>query len=164
MTHKQFQTIVEQYERLIFTVCYQMVNDYQEAQNLTQETFLSAYMHIHQFEGNDIKPWLVRIASNKTKDFLKSAYNKRVVTAQEQLPEEIAKETPHELYLQQERVDEIYQCIDGLKQPYKEVGILYFKEEKTEAEISLLLNRPIRTVQTQIYRCKQKLRKLIKEV
>ncbi len=43
MTTEQWQKSIEQYEKLIFTICYQMVHDYHEAQNLTQETFLSAY-------------------------------------------------------------------------------------------------------------------------
>lgn len=43
MSDEKFKSIINEYEKLIFTVCYQFVRDYQEAQNLTQETFLSAY-------------------------------------------------------------------------------------------------------------------------
>ena len=46
MTNESFSEFVGQYEKLVFTVCFQMVQDYQEAQNLAQETFLAAYRSI----------------------------------------------------------------------------------------------------------------------
>ena len=46
MTQREFSQFVTQYEKLVFTICYQFVKDYHEAQNLSQETFLSAYRHI----------------------------------------------------------------------------------------------------------------------
>ena len=46
MTTEKFKTLICQYEKLVFTICYQMVRDYQEAENLTQETFVSAFTHI----------------------------------------------------------------------------------------------------------------------
>ena len=70
--------LVQQYEKLVFTVCFQMIRDYHEAQNLTQETFIAAFRHLDSFQGNDYKPWLIRIASNKAKDYLKSAYARKV--------------------------------------------------------------------------------------
>lgn len=78
MNNREFEALVRQYEKLVFTVCYQLVKDYGEAQNLTQETFLSAYQHIDDCLNGNYKPWLIRIASNKAKDFLKSAYHRKV--------------------------------------------------------------------------------------
>lgn len=71
MSQQQFCGVIEQYQKLVFTVCYQLVKDYQEAENLTQETFLSAYTHLDSCNENSIKPWLARIAANKAKDYLK---------------------------------------------------------------------------------------------
>ena len=45
MNQQQFCGVIEQYQKLVFTVCYQLVKDYQEAENLTQETFLSAMLY-----------------------------------------------------------------------------------------------------------------------
>ena len=42
--------IRDRYEKLVFTVCFQMVRDYQEAQNLSQETFLSAFRNIDVYK------------------------------------------------------------------------------------------------------------------
>lgn len=87
MTNEQFTGLIRQYEKLVFTVCYQLVRDYHEAQNLAQDTFLSAYRNIDRCPPESYRPWLCRIAANKAKDFLKSAYNQRVVMEGEEILE-----------------------------------------------------------------------------
>ena len=83
MNDQEFTNLVRQYSKLIFTVCQRFVKDYQEAENLTQDTFLTAYRAIDSFVGNNYKPWLVRIAANKCKDYLKSAYVRKVQLTRE---------------------------------------------------------------------------------
>ena len=84
MTQREFSQFVAQYEKLVFTICYQFVKDYHEAQNLSQETFLSAYRHIDSYQGDNYKPWIARIATNKAKDYLNSAYHRRVMLADDE--------------------------------------------------------------------------------
>ena len=45
LTNASFSQLVVQYERLVYTVCFQLVRDAAAAEDLTQETFLSAYLH-----------------------------------------------------------------------------------------------------------------------
>ena len=59
------------------------MQDYHEAQNLAQETFVSAFTHIDSVSEQNLRAWLARIATNKAKDFLKSAYNKRVTLSED---------------------------------------------------------------------------------
>ena len=164
MTDKKFKQLVSEHEKLVFTVCYQLVRDYQEAENLTQETFLSAYFHIDRCSPDKYKPYLARIAANKAKDFLKSAYVRRTVIAP---PEDAyspsASPSPEELQLQQEGEAAIRTAILNLKEPYKTVSILFFLEEQSAAQIALQLDRPLKTVQTQISRAKKLLQKVLKE-
>lgn len=93
-----------QYEKLVFTVCYQLVHDYHESQNLTQETFLAAYRHIDTYQGENYKPWLIRIASNKAKDYLKSAYARRVQLDYDSVGEQMIdmRAGPDDAYIQKE--------------------------------------------------------------
>lgn len=78
VTDEAFEQLVEKYQKLVYTVCYQMTKDPHTAEDLAQETFLSAYTHRDSCTPDTAKPWLCRIATNKAKDFLKSAYNRRV--------------------------------------------------------------------------------------
>ena len=138
MTNEDFRQLVEQYQRLVFTICYQMVKDYYEAQNLTQETFLSAYKHIDHCQVAFIKPWLARIATNKAKDYLKSAYMRKV-----QLSEDIdadvgnrshsaglLDDSPDDVFFAKEEIQRVKEQIYLLKEPYLKVSVLYFLQEK----------------------------------
>ena len=64
MTNAQFSTLVEQYQKLVYTVCYQLVRDHQLAEDLTQDTFVAAYSHMDDCPPENNKPWLARIATN----------------------------------------------------------------------------------------------------
>lgn len=169
MTENQFGQLVEQYEKLVYTICYQFTRNHHTAQDLTQETFLAAYRHINSCPADNEKPWLARIASNKAKDHLKSAYNRRVYTAEgNPLPEGntvlfASAEQPEDIAISKEQVQRIAASIQALHEPYHQVATLYFLEEKSVEEISRLLNRPQKTVHTQLYRAKNILKKEWKE-
>ena len=54
MNTERFEMMMVQYQRLVYSVCYQMVCDEQLAQDLAQDTFLSAWLHLDSCrEGND---------------------------------------------------------------------------------------------------------------
>ena len=65
MTEQAFEAMVRQYEKLVYTVCCQLVHDHQLAEDLSQETFVSAYLHMESCPPGAEKPWLCRIAVNR---------------------------------------------------------------------------------------------------
>ena len=88
MTNAEFSKLVGQYQALVYTVCYQLVQDHQTAQDLAQETFLAAYTHMDACPPEHYKPWLARIAANKAKDHLKSAWCRKVgLPGEDAMPE-----------------------------------------------------------------------------
>ena len=164
MNNQEFEAIVRQYEKLVFTVCYQLVHDYGEAQNLTQETFLSAYRHVDSCQKGEYKPWLIRIASNKAKDFLKSAYHRKVDTVEEweALPMQPEGSAEQET-MTREGARLVMEAVLELEEPYHKVAKLYFLDERSIDEIAQILGRPRKTVETQVYRARQKLQKMLME-
>ncbi len=164
MNEQRFQAVVDQYAAYVFTICYQMVCDYHEAQNLAQDTFLSAYTHLDQCPEAALKPWLARIAANKARDYLKSAYRRRVLVEGEPSAVRAAGgPTPETLALTREGVWEIRGLIAGLREPYRLVATLYFLEERSTAEIAELTGRPPKTVQTQLRRARGILQKRVRK-
>lgn len=164
MNTKDFALLVEQYNKLIFTVCYRFINDYQYAENLTQDTFLMAYKTIDNFIGDNYKAWLIKIAANKCKDYLKSSYIKRVDVKQDEDMVGISDSINVQLELERsESVTMIKQACESLDEPYRNVAIMHYIEEKSFSEISILLDVPVKTIQTQTYRARDKLRKMLKE-
>lgn len=79
LTNASFSQLVVQYERLVYTVCFQLVRDAAAAEDLTQETFLSAYLHRDAIPPGYERQWLCRVATNKAKDYLQSAYQRHTL-------------------------------------------------------------------------------------
>ena len=68
-----FSYLLDTYERLVYSICFKMTGNQFDAEDLTQETFLSIYKNLATFEQEYEKAWVCRIATNKGLDFLKSA-------------------------------------------------------------------------------------------
>lgn len=166
MTNNEFTQLVKQYERLVYTICYQFTKDHQLAEDLTQETFLSAYTHQDDCPPSAYKPWLARIATNKAKDHLKSAYYRKVkATEDDTIAQDIkgAQPASEDIVIEYDAALRIQKNITELKEPYQKVAIRFFLQQKSVEEIATELSRPPKTVHTQLYRAKQMLKKTLTE-
>ena len=161
MTERQFETMVRDYEKLVYTVCFQVVHDPQTAEDLMQDTFLSAWSHAAQCPADAVKPWLCRIALNKARDHLKSAYSRRVCAAESPelyAPAGAAASGVETLCEAREDARRAAACISGMDEPYRSVCVLYFGQGAPVEQIASVLGRTPKTVHTQLYRARKKLR------
>lgn len=169
LSNEQFADLMRQYQRLIYTVCYQFVHDPHTAEDLTQDTFLSAYSYIDRCDPAYYKQWLVRVATNKCKDHLKSAWVRRVQAQEDdQLPEPRGTppgeaRSPEEAIIVRDETEQLRQMIRTLREPYGSVATMYLLEQKPVPVIAQALGRPEKTVQNQIFRAKVILRRQIEE-
>lgn len=130
------------------------------AEDLTQETFLSAYRHMDALIGSNEKAYLCRIASNKCIDYLKSAKQRQIPSDDAILSSQAdCSLGPEGHMLEAELRATLLKRCSELKPPYATVARLYFYEEKTPEEIASAQNKNLKTVQTQIYRARAMLRK-----
>ncbi|WP_295751950.1 sigma-70 family RNA polymerase sigma factor [uncultured Oscillibacter sp.] len=161
MTREQFSALVLQYERLVYTVCFQLVRDAAAAEDLTQETFLSAYLHRDSLPEGYERQWLGRVAANKAKDHLQSAWNRRtVLPGEEELARGLAPPA-EEAVLRRSAMEEMQAALRELKEPYRQVCRLCLLEERSPEEAALALGRPVKTVYTQLSRGKRLLREAL---
>ncbi|WP_295582542.1 RNA polymerase sigma factor [uncultured Oscillibacter sp.] len=157
-TKDSFSELVVRYERLVYTICFQLVRDAAAAEDLTQDTFLSAYLHRDAMPAGYERQWLGRIATNKAKDHLQSAWNRHtVLPGDEGMPPGLAPAT-EELALQRTGAAEIEAAVEALKEPYRPVCRLCLLEERSPEEAALALGRPVKTIHTQLSRGKKLLR------
>lgn len=158
MTNEHFSQLVKQYERLVYTICFQLVRDGAAAEDLTQETFLSAYLHRDAIPSGYERQWLGRVAANKAKDHLQSAWNRRaVLPGDEEFPPGLSPPA-EEIALSRTSAGEIAALIDAMKEPYQPVCRLCLLEERTPEEAAAALGRPVKTIHTQLSRGKRLLR------
>jgi RNA polymerase sigma-70 factor (ECF subfamily) len=67
-----FGILVERFQRKIYRVASAIVRDDAEADTITQDTFIQAYMHLARFQGrSEFETWLTRIAINRSRDWLR---------------------------------------------------------------------------------------------
>ncbi len=175
--------LIDSYQNLVFSICYKMTSDYFASEDLAQETFLSAYKHLAEFDGKYEKAWICRIATNKCLDYLQSAGRRSIPMADvgmeqargpdsgsskspeySRRKEQALWQTPESICLEQEvRETLLARCL-SLKPPYDEISKAYYYDEIDMAEIAKRRGAKLKTVQTQIYRARGMLRKMyIKE-
>ena len=160
-TNETFSGLVEQYERLVYTVCFQLVRDAAAAEDLTQESFPSAYLHRTSIPEGYERQWLCRVAANKAKDYLQSAYQRHtLLPGEEGIPPGQAPPA-EETALRRAAAAELRDLILHMREPYQPVCRLCLLEERTPEEAALALGRPVKTVHTQLLRGKKLLRQAL---
>ena len=161
----QFDAFVTDYKKLVITICYSFVGNYFTAEDLCQETFISAYKNFTSFDGANPKGWLTRIAANKCKDYLKKSSTRMEYVGDEALMNTQAaqKENPEERMIAKEVRQDITGLINELHEPYREALKLFLLDGFSPGEIAQKKNVPAKTAQTWCYRGKKLLKEKYKE-
>ena len=162
---EKLKELMDDYSKLVFSICYRLTNDYFTAEDLTQETFLSAYSSLDRFDGRNERAWLSRIATNKCLDHLKSAAS-RTTPAEDDELEFRAGASPGlgDEYMNTQLGRDVRAACESLREPYRSVAVEYFCEDMPLSQIAERTGEPLKTVQTRAYRAKKMLRENLKEV
>lgn len=163
-----YADIVNLYQHKLYQICYRMLGNKQEAEDIAQEAFVRAYINLHSYDQKrKFSTWLYRIATNlcidrirkKKPDYYLDAevagtdgldmYSQ--IAADEKLPEDVVT--------QMELQDRIQYEISRLPDKYRSVIVLKYIEELSLQEISEILDMPLGTVKTRIHRGREALRK-----
>lgn len=163
-TERRLVQALEQYEKLIFSICYRMVGDYFDAQDMTQETFLAYYRVLDRFDGKNERAFLTKIATNKCLDFRKQAV-RRELPSEDDILEHHATTVPppEERVLEEELMEGLRAACRELKPPYGQVAYDYYCLGHTAKEIAQSEDKKLKTVQTQLARAKKMLQKRLQQ-
>ncbi len=156
-----FDEVVRLYRPRIFRFLMASLADRDVAESLTQDCFFKAYNARHQFRGDSsLGTWLTRIALNLVRDHLRSRRMRfwqrtrdtalDIVDIGDWVPD--GASSPEAVYLQQERVREIWQSVEKLSRQQRTVFILRFVEELELSEIAETTGMNTSTVKSHLYR------------
>lgn len=67
-----FNALVRRHERAVYGLCLRVLRDSSAAEDATQDTFVKAWTSIDTFRGGHVRPWLLRIATNRCYDILRA--------------------------------------------------------------------------------------------
>ncbi|MBV6497436.1 MAG: sigma-70 family RNA polymerase sigma factor [Acidobacteria bacterium ACB1] len=171
-----FDTLVERFSGSIFAVALRISADREEAEDLTQETFLRAFRSIGGFRGDaSLKTWLIRIAINQSRNrsrWWRRRRRDRTVSLDEQISDSsvhigdtIADITagPEEDTLKRERETALLRALSTLKPIYREAIVLADIEGLTYAECAAALDINMGTLKSRIARAREELRSRLKD-
>lgn len=162
-----FVDLVKKYNKDIYRIIFAMIQNKEDANDLTQEVFLQVYKSINSYKHNGLFwPWIYRIAQNKSKNFLK---RKKIATffslewmslkSSFSLIDKSEHADVEGMYDKGELKDIFDDALNNLD--YKAKEILVLKEIKMleYKEIAVLLGIEIGTVKSRISRSREKLKK-----
>ncbi len=172
-----FEVLVERHQKKMLNIAYRMMGDYNEACDVTQEAFLSAYKSIKKFKAEArFSTWLYRIVVNYSKNRLKqtqSRSQREVVSIDDSgeiriegaLCQSSANDTnPGAQMEKREREAQVQKCITSLDEEYREVLILRDIQGLSYGEIKDILKIPDGTVKSRLSRARNALKDCLVKV
>ena len=154
-----FGELVTRYERAVYHLAVRTLHDRTEAEDATQEAFLKAYRALASFRpGAKFSTWIFTICYRGCCDRLA----KRKRFSGDELPDRADPSAGPEMLA--ERNDDaarLRAAIDALPEKYRAVITLYHLQGKQYDDIATVLNLPLGTVKTHLFRAKEQLRKVL---
>ncbi len=151
-----YSGLYERYAKRIYNSIHRIVSHTAEAEDILQETFLTAFKEINKLSGvTSFEAWVKRVAINKAISHLrkkKIEFSDLDSTELEAEKEYDAQE--NELF--ETQVDDVRKSINNLPQGYKTIACLYLFENISQEEIGAMLGISHNTVRTQYHRAKKK--------
>lgn len=173
-TSHTFDALVAAYEKKIFNVVYRFIGDYEEAADLTQDTFISAYKAFDRFRGDSkVYTWLYQIAINHCRNRVRQKGRARSIQAESlDQPREWEAEgegsdkeipdfsfAPHTLLEDKELRERIMAAVESLPYDYKEVVVLREMQGLSYNEIAEATKLSLDNVKTRLSRARGMLRR-----
>ncbi len=166
-----FEILVERYRQSIFHTIYKMVNNNEDAEDLTMEAFAKAFKKLSSYAPNyAFSTWLFKIAINNTIDYIRKKKLKTMsideplqINGKQDFAQNInsGSSNPEQVMMHAEKLQIVRNYIDKLSAKYKMMIELRYFEELTYEEISEELDIPLGTVKAQLFRAKELLHQLM---
>lgn len=147
------------YSRAMYNVGYRITGNEEDAEDVLQESFVSAFKNLESYRGDaTFGAWLKRIVVNKSINVIKK--RKENLIAQEE-EFDVPAEEPATDYMPELSVDRVRKCIEMLPDGYRSVVSLYLLEGYDHEEIAGIMGITESTSKSQLNRAKGKLKELL---
>lgn len=155
---QEFVTLIQEYERVIYKVCYLYTTPHATLNDLYQEVVINLWKAYPKFRNEcKISTWIYRIALNTCISFIRKEKNIPEIVTLSQIADRIEETDETQVMLKR-----LYSMINRLGQLEKSIVLLYL-EDKSYEEIAEITELTLTNVATKLSRIKDKLRKMNKE-
>jgi RNA polymerase sigma-70 factor (ECF subfamily) len=161
------EALIRRYQNFVFRLCYLVMGHEQDAEDMTQETFIRACRALPRYEireGTSFEGWLYRIAVNCCRSRMRRKWY-QVLPWPEPAPRLVAEPAlqPDRLVQQGEQRAEMLDAIQTLGEKHRLVVILRYYSGLTNEEIARALDIPSGTVRSRLHTARQRLKLLLDE-
>lgn len=151
--------LMDQYRGQVFGLCYRMLGHRQDAEDITQETFVRVFRSLQRWDDQrDFKPWLFAIAGNRCRSLI-STRGRRPQA--KDLVDDIPDGTPDD-QAAKNLAEEVDLALVELREEYRQAFLLFHEQELSYAEIGEVLDCPVGTVKTWVHRARRELIKRLR--
>ena len=160
-----FETLVRRHEKTIFNLVYRMLGDAEEAAEVSQEVFLSAFRAAGQFRGDaNFSTWLYRIAINhaSTRRKTLNSRQRKVVPIESADSLHDPQPGPLEILEKQEIREKVQFALNQLEPDDAAVILLRDMQDVSYNEVAHVLEIPVGTVKSRLHRARQALKSRLK--
>jgi RNA polymerase sigma-70 factor (ECF subfamily) len=162
------EVLIRRYQNYVHRLCYLVMRTEQDAEDMTQETFIRAFRALPRFEirkGTSFEAWLYRIAVNACRSRMRRKWY-QVLPWPDPAPPMAAKpqEQPERQVMQGEHRDRILEAIDSLGEKHRLVVILRYYAGLSNEEIARTLGIPSGTVRSRLYIARQRLKERLADM
>ena len=141
---------MERFQAEVFGLCFRLMRHRHDAEDVTQEVFLRIFRSLRRWDSSrPLRPWIMGIAVNRCRTWL--SQRGRRPELQEYLQDTAV--VP-ELGDSAELLREIQAGVDELRLEYRTVFVLYHEQGQPYEEIAQVLNKPVGTIKTWLYRAR----------
>jgi RNA polymerase sigma-70 factor (ECF subfamily) len=148
-----FGELVTRYQTGVFNVCYRILHERGEAEDMAQETFMRAYDRLHTFDiEREFGPWIRRVAANVCLNFLESHKASFQFDEERDADESQRPEKQVEV---KERSEQMREALASLPAHYRVVVELRHYQDMSYDEIASELNIPLSDVKSHLFRARK---------
>lgn len=166
-----FCTLIEPYQRTVFSIAYSILNNSADAEEITQEVFLKAFRGLADFRAEaKFSTWLIQIALNEARARLRrsrphifKSYEEASTDTDDYVPRDLAdwREIPSEALARKELRQTIERALNSLEPIYREVLVLRDLQHISTAETSRILGISHDLVKTRLRRARLQMREAL---
>jgi len=164
-----FNTLVLEYQDMLYRIALRIVHDESIAEDALQEAMIHAFRHIKSFRGGNFKSWLARVTVNASYDELRRGKRHLGLPLEQftndgdeiESPEWMRDSAPgpEERAEQSELQKALGQCIKALVPDYRLMVILVDMEGMSYEEAAQVARVPVGTVKSRLARARMQIRK-----
>jgi RNA polymerase sigma-70 factor, ECF subfamily len=155
--------LVRQHADRVYRLAYRLAGNPQDAEDLTQETFIRVFRSVQNYQPGTFEGWLHRITTNLFLDMARRRQRIRFDALPEDASDRMASNAagPEQAYAEMNLDPEIQQALDALPPDFRAAVVLCDLEELSYEEIAATLGVKVGTVRSRIHRGRVLLREAL---